>query len=152
MRDDTAAGVALRSRNRLKTMFAAGDVALCMRNVFARTTEVAFMAEDAGCDCFYMDLEPCAASLAETGQICATATAIGLPALVRVPARDDPSIGKLLDSGAAGIIAPHVDTAAHARAVVDACTFTAGRAIRLRPRFPVRLRYAAARRAGEAGE
>lgn len=118
-----AAGIALRTRNRLKEMFAAGQVALCMRTIFSRTTEVAFMAEAAGFDCFYMDLEHCTASLAETGQICAAAAAIGLPALVRVPAHDDPAITKLLDAGAAGIIAPHVDTAAQARAVVDACTF-----------------------------
>lgn len=123
MYDDTGAGIALRTRNRLKTMFVAGEVALCMRTIFARTTEIAFMAEAAGFDTFYMDLEHCAASLAETGQICATATAIGLPALVRVPAYDDPSIGKLLDAGAAGIIAPHVETAAQAQKVVDACTF-----------------------------
>ena len=120
---DGGTGVALRTRNRLKEMFAAGEVALCMRTVLARTTEVAFMAEAAGFDCFYMDLEHCTASLAETGQICSAATAIGLPALVRVPSHDDPAITKLLDAGAAGIIAPHVDTAAQARTVVDACCF-----------------------------
>lgn len=123
MTGNLGAHVALRTRNRLKEMFAAGEVALCMRTVFARTTEVAFMAEAAGFDAFYMDLEHCTASLAETGEICATATAIGLPALVRVPAHDDPAIAKLLDAGAAGIIAPHVDTAAQARVVVEACTF-----------------------------
>jgi len=115
--------IATRTRNRLKEMFAAGQVALCMRTVQARTTEIAFMAEAAGFDSFYMDLEHCTASIAEVGQICATATAIGLPALVRVPAHDDPAITKLLDAGAAGIIAPHVDTAEQARAVVDACCF-----------------------------
>lgn len=123
MQNDTAARIALRTRNNLKAMLKAGEVALCMRTVFARTTEVAFMAEAAGFDCFYMDLEHCTASLAETGEICATAAAIGLPALVRVPVYDDPAITKLLDAGAAGIIAPHVDTAAQARAVVDACAF-----------------------------
>jgi len=114
---------ALRTRNGLKQIFAAGEVALCMRTIFARTSEVAFMAEAAGFDAFYMDLEHSTATLAETAQICATATAIGLPVLVRVPAHDDPAMTKLLDAGAAGIIAPHVDTAAQARAVVDACTF-----------------------------
>lgn len=123
MQNDTASRIALRTQSRLKAMLKAGEVALCMRTVFARTTEVAFMVEAAGFDCFYMDLEHCTATLAETGQICATAAAIGLPALVRVPSHDDPAITKLLDAGAAGIIAPHVDTAAQARAVVDACTF-----------------------------
>jgi 4-hydroxy-2-oxoheptanedioate aldolase len=120
---DTKSPIALRSQNRLKAALAAGEVGLCMRTVLARTTEIAFMAEAAGLDAFYMDLEHCTASLGEVGAICATATAIGMTALVRVPAYDDPSITKLLDAGAAGIIAPHVDTAAQARAVVDACTF-----------------------------
>lgn len=115
--------IALRSRNRLKATLKAGGVGLCMRTVSARTPEIAFMAEAAGLDAFYMDLEHCTASLGEVGAICATATAIGMTALVRVASHDDPSITKLLDAGAAGIIAPHVDTADQARAVVDACTF-----------------------------
>lgn len=123
MTDGTPERHALRTRNGLRERLAAGEVALCMRTVFARTTEVAFMAEAAGFDAFYMDLEHSTATLAETGQICATATAIGLAALVRVPAHDDPAITKLLDAGASGIIAPHVDTAEQARAVVDACKF-----------------------------
>ncbi len=123
MMDGATDRYALRSHNRLKQMFAAGEVALCMRTILARTSEVAFMAEAAGFDAFYMDLEHSTVTLADTAQICAAATAIGMPALVRVPAHDDPAITKLLDAGAAGIIAPHVDTAAQARTVVDACTF-----------------------------
>jgi len=94
-----------------------------MRTVFARRTEIAFFMEAARFDRFYMDLGHCTASLAETGRICATALAIGVPALVRVPANNDPAITKLLDAGAAGIIALYVDTTTQARAVVGAYAF-----------------------------
>ncbi len=123
MASDAGGPYALRTRNGLRERLAAGEVALCMRTIFSRTPEVAFMAEAAGFDALYMDLEHSTATLAETGQVCATATAIGLAALVRVPAPDDPSMTKLLDAGACGIIAPHVDTADQARGVVDACKF-----------------------------
>jgi 4-hydroxy-2-oxoheptanedioate aldolase len=110
-------------RNRLTQRLAEGAVSLCLRVVSVRTTEIAFMAHAAGFDALYVDLEHCTASLSETGEICATATALGLAALVRVPSHDDPATTKLLDAGAAGIIAPHVDTAEQARIVVDACKF-----------------------------
>jgi 2-keto-3-deoxy-L-rhamnonate aldolase RhmA len=110
-------------QNRLKQRLAAKEVALCMRTILARNPEISFMAQAAGFDAMYMDLEHCTASLDLTVQICATATAIGLPALVRIPVHDDPNTTKLLDGGAVGIIAPHVDTADQARLVVNACKF-----------------------------
>lgn len=110
-------------QNRLKQRLAAGQLSLCMRTISARTSEIVFIADAAGFDALYIDLEHCTASLGETGQICATATAIGITALVRVPSHDDPAMTKLLDAGAMGIIAPHVDTAAQARTVVEFCKF-----------------------------
>jgi 4-hydroxy-2-oxoheptanedioate aldolase len=45
------------------------------------------------------------------------------PAVVRVPGHDFGAIGKVLDMGAAAVIAPCVDTPDQARAVVDAAKF-----------------------------
>jgi 4-hydroxy-2-oxoheptanedioate aldolase len=45
------------------------------------------------------------------------------PAIVRVPGHEFGPIGMALDTGAAGIIVPCVDTPAQARAVVDAAKF-----------------------------
>jgi len=45
------------------------------------------------------------------------------PALVRVPAHEASSISLALDTGAAGVIIPCVDTPQEARAVVDAAKF-----------------------------
>lgn len=110
-------------RNGLKERLASGGVALCLRVALTRTNEIAFIADAAGFDALYVDLEHCTASLSETAQICSTANALGLTALVRIASHDDPSVCKLLDGGAMGVIAPHVDTAEQARQVVAACKF-----------------------------
>ena len=108
---------------RLRNSLARGDLSLCLRVISARTPEIAFVARAAGFDALYVDLEHCTASFGEASAICATATALGLPSLVRIADRGDPAMTKLLDAGASGIIAPHVDTAEQAQAVVDACKF-----------------------------
>lgn len=47
--------------------------------------------------------------------------AAGLECLVRVPQRSDADIQRALDSGAAGIVAPHITSAAEAELFVAAC-------------------------------
>ena len=56
-------------------------------------------------------------------QICATALDIGLVPFVRVPEREYGVIGRLLDGGALGIIAPRIETAEQAADLVAACRF-----------------------------
>jgi 2-keto-3-deoxy-L-rhamnonate aldolase RhmA len=110
-------------RNALKARLRLGQLSLCLRVTLMRSSEIAFLARAAGYDALYVDLEHGTLSLAEAAQICATASALGLTSLVRIPSHADASATKLLDAGALGIIAPHVDTAAQARAVVEACKF-----------------------------
>ncbi|WP_438391898.1 HpcH/HpaI aldolase family protein [Caballeronia sp. DA-9] len=65
-----------------------------------------------------------------------TARALGLPMLVRVPDHRDATILSALDLGAAGIVVPHVDSAADAHNVVGAARFIGGRrGISLSARF-----------------
>jgi 2-keto-3-deoxy-L-rhamnonate aldolase RhmA len=56
-------------------------------------------------------------------QITASAADLGLEAWVRIPERDYGVIGRLLDGGATGIIAPRVETAEEAQKVVNAARF-----------------------------
>ena len=49
-----------------------------------------------------------------------------IPALVRVPGLDHRLIGRALDSGAAGVIVPMVNSAAEAREAVRACRYPPG--------------------------
>src|SRR5262245_36990945 len=88
-----------------------------------RTIEVARIAKTAGFDMLYIDLEHSPLSIDATGQICLASLDLGLMPAVRVPANTPEYIGRVLDSGALGIIAPHVRTAAEARGVVKAAKF-----------------------------
>ena len=70
-----------------------------------------------------IDLEHSTMSLDVAASLCQTAADIGLTAFVRIPEREYGAIGALLDGGAAGIIAPRVESAAEAATVARACRF-----------------------------
>ena len=89
----------------------------------ARTPEIARIARVAGNDAIWIDLEHSSMSIDIAAQICAAALEMGLFPLVRVPERDYGVIGRLLDGGALGIIAPRIETAQQAAEVGGACRF-----------------------------
>ena len=89
----------------------------------ARTPEVARLAHASGHDVLWIDLEHSAMPIDVAAQICSCAADIGLLPLVRVPEREYGVIGRLLDGGALGIIAPRIETAEQAADVVEACRF-----------------------------
>ncbi len=91
----------------------------------ARTPEIARLAQASGHEVIWVDLEHSTMPIDVAGQICACALDIGLMPLVRVPEREYGVIGRLLDAGAMGIIAPRVETAAQAADIVAACRFPA---------------------------
>lgn len=96
-------------------------LSLGIRN--ARSAEIVRMAKTAGFGQVWIDLEHSSISIDCATQIAAAAADLGLEAWVRVPERDYGVVGRLLDGGATGIIAPRVETAAEAQLVVDAARF-----------------------------
>ena len=88
-----------------------------------RTAEVVRIAKSTGHHCVMIDLEHSAMSVETAAALCGAASDLGLTALVRVPEREYGMIGRLLDSGAHGIIAPRVETAEEASLIADACRF-----------------------------
>ena len=110
-------------RNGVKEKLARGEVVASMTVRLVRGIEIARIARTAGFDMLYIDLEHSAFSLDTTGQICMAALEAGIAPFVRVPANTPEYIGRVLDAGALGIIAPHVRSAAEARAVVAAAKF-----------------------------
>lgn len=102
---------------------AAGDPVLGLGVRGARTGDIARMASASGYDVIWIDLEHSSMSVDIAAQIAATAHDVGLAAWVRVPEREYGVIGRLLDGGATGIIAPKIETAEEARLVADACRF-----------------------------
>ena len=108
-------------RNHMKEKLARGEVVSSITVRLVRGIEIARIAKTAGFDSLYIDLEHSSFSLETTGQICMAALAAGVTPLVRVPGVA--VVSRVLDGGALGIIAPHVRSAAEARAYVTAAKF-----------------------------
>ena len=89
----------------------------------SRTPEIARIAKASGHHAIWVDLEHSGIGIDAAAQICAAALDIGLMPFVRVPEREYGVIGRLLDGGAAGIIAPRIETVAQAEDLVAACRF-----------------------------
>ena len=100
-----------------------GELTLMLGIRSSRTADVVRIAREAGYHAVMIDLEHSTMPLDVAAQLCATAGDLGLTPFVRVPEQDYGAIGRLLDGGAQGIIAPRIDTAGQARAVARACRF-----------------------------
>jgi 2-keto-3-deoxy-L-rhamnonate aldolase RhmA len=96
-------------------------LSLGIRN--ARTAEIVRIAQTAGFGVVWVDLEHSAMSIDCASQMLATAADLGMEAWVRIPERDYGVIGRLLDGGATGIVAPRVETVEEAQKVVNAARF-----------------------------
>ena len=76
------------------------------------------MLATAGFDFVAVDMEHAPLDLPTVHRLLGTARGCGIPALVRVPDRTASTIGRVLDSGAAGVLVPHVDNVDQALAAV----------------------------------
>jgi 2-keto-3-deoxy-L-rhamnonate aldolase RhmA len=101
----------------------AGELTLMMGIRSARTPDAVRIAGATGHHAVMVDLEHSAMSVDAAAQLAATAHDIGLVPLVRIPEREYGVIGRLLDGGAQGIVAPRVETAEQALAITRACRF-----------------------------
>ncbi|WP_270933360.1 HpcH/HpaI aldolase family protein [Falsiroseomonas oryzae] len=109
--------------NRVREKLARDEVVASMTARLVRGIEVAQIAASTGFDSLYVDLEHGPLTIDVTGQICMAALALGVTPFVRVPALTPEFVGRVLDAGALGIIAPHVHGAEDARALVRMARF-----------------------------
>jgi 2-keto-3-deoxy-L-rhamnonate aldolase RhmA len=109
--------------NQLKAKFAANDPSFILSVRLARTVDIIAMAASTGHDAIYIDLQHASMSLETASQMCMAGLATGVTPLVRVPSHDAGTIGRVLDGGAQGIIAPDVRTASEAEALARCCHF-----------------------------
>jgi 2-keto-3-deoxy-L-rhamnonate aldolase RhmA len=109
--------------NRLLKTLRAGGTALFLTVRISRTLHIVAIARAAGFEALYVDMEHSQISFEDTSQLCLAACLAGVTPLVRVASHEHYDINRALDGGAAGIIVPHVDNAAEAKACVDACRF-----------------------------
>ena len=77
----------------------------------------------AGFDFVVLDLEHSGIGMTALENLITAGHAAGLTVLVRTVGEDPGLIGRVLDMGAHGIMAPHVDTAERARAIVEQARF-----------------------------
>lgn len=110
-------------RNAVKEKLARNEVVLSMTVRLTRTVEIAGIAKTAGFDSLYIDLEHSPLTIDATAQICFTSLALGIAPFVRVPSFSPEYISRVLDGGAMGIIAPHVQTPEEAEEIVRAVKF-----------------------------
>lgn len=113
----------LALRNPLAETLAAGRTGLALIVQKLAGPDVALAASACGFDALTIDLEHGTIAEAAASAIAIAALGAGVTPLVRVPSHEPALIGRVLDAGALGIVAPHVENAAQARAIVDACRF-----------------------------
>lgn len=112
-------------RGVLRTALAAGGV---VRGTFVKLAgqESVDLARAAGADFVVVDLEHSQLSEADGRRAVSRAAALGLPALVRIPAVDPGLVNRLLEAGAAGIQLSTLRSAAETAALVAATRYGPG--------------------------
>ena len=73
--------------------------------------------EGSGLDFVFIDTEHIALDRVQVSWMCQAYARMGLPPIVRIPSPDPFEATKMLDGGAAGIIAPYIETAEQAQAL-----------------------------------
>jgi len=109
--------------NKAKQKLAARELVLCFGVNQLRTPNIAMMAAACGFDALYIDLEHNPKSLETAAGICIAALGLGITPIAQVSSHDPHDSTRILDCGAQGVMVPHVNTAAEAHAIVEACRF-----------------------------
>jgi 2-keto-3-deoxy-L-rhamnonate aldolase RhmA len=110
-------------RNPFLDRLRGGDLTVMLGIRSSRTADVVRIAHSCGYHAIMVDLEHSTIPLDVAAQLCATAADLGLAPFARVPEREYGAIGRLLDCGAQGIVAPRIETVQRARDVAGACRF-----------------------------
>jgi len=106
-------------RNSARERLEAGEVSLGFGVRTARSAEIAKAMKTAGFDWLFLDLEHSAMSIETAAQLALAGLEAGIAPIARVPKGECSLATRLLDSGALGLVMPHVDTAEEAREIAD---------------------------------
>ena len=109
--------------NYTKQQLDAGKLALGMGMRAMRTVDTGMIAKNCGFDWLFIDMEHSAMDVDLASQVAIAALPMGITPIVRVPGKEHHHASRLLDSGAQGIVVPHVDTAEEAARVVAHCKY-----------------------------
>jgi 4-hydroxy-2-oxoheptanedioate aldolase len=106
-------------RNSARERLERGELSLGVGVRVVRGVEIAKAMKTAGFDWLFIDLEHGVFSIESASQICVAALDAGVAPIIRVPKGEFSIATRLLDNGALGIVAPHVESAEEARHIVD---------------------------------
>jgi 2-keto-3-deoxy-L-rhamnonate aldolase RhmA len=109
--------------NHTKQRLAEGKLALGMGLRLARTVDIASIGKTCGYDWLFIDMEHNSMDVDTAAQIAMAALPVGITPIVRVPGKEHHHASRLLDSGAQGIVVPHVDTVEEAERAVAYCKY-----------------------------
>jgi 2-keto-3-deoxy-L-rhamnonate aldolase RhmA len=109
--------------NHTKQRLAAGGLALGMGVRNSRTVDIATVAKTCDFDWLFIDMEHSSLDVDLASQLAMASLGAGITPIVRIPGHEHYHASRLLDNGAQGIVAPHVDTVEEARRIVSACRY-----------------------------
>ena len=109
--------------NQTKRRLAAGELALGMGARQSRTVDIATIAKTCGFDWLFIDMEHSSMDVDLASQLAMASLGAGITPLVRVPGHEHYHASRLLDNGAQGVVAPHVDTVEEAQRIARACRY-----------------------------
>ena len=96
--------------NNAKQMLANNELVLCMAVNQMRSPDVAMMAANCGFDAIFLDLEHAPTSLESASRVCVAALGLGITPIARIASHHAHDMARILDSGAQGVMVPHIDT------------------------------------------
>ena len=109
--------------NHAKEKLLSGGLSVGLGVRQSRTVDIAMIAKTAGYDWLFIDMEHSSLDIDTAAQISAAALDAGITPIVRVPGHEHFHASRLLDTGALGIVVPHVNSAAEAERAVSHCRF-----------------------------
>jgi 2-keto-3-deoxy-L-rhamnonate aldolase RhmA len=109
--------------NHTKRRLAAGELALGMGVRNSRTVDIATVAKTCDFDWLFIDMEHSSLDVDLASQLAMASLGAGISPIVRIPGHEHYHASRLLDNGAQGIVAPHVDTMEEAKRIVSACRY-----------------------------
>jgi 2-keto-3-deoxy-L-rhamnonate aldolase RhmA len=109
--------------NHTKRQLASGGLALGMGVRNSRTVDIATVARTCDFDWLFIDMEHSSLDVDLASQLAMASLGAGISPIVRIPGHEHYHASRLLDNGAQGIVAPHVDTVEEAKRIVRACRY-----------------------------
>tara|TARA_B100000676_G_scaffold313099_1_gene391351 strand:+ start:4215 stop:4997 length:783 start_codon:yes stop_codon:yes gene_type:complete len=105
--------------NVTKQKLEAGELAIGVGLRMTRVVEIGKMMKTAGYDWLFIDMEHNSMSIDSAAQISVAAQSAGITPIVRVPGFQHFHASRILDTGAQGIVVPHVDDIQTAKNMVE---------------------------------